>query len=113
MDIAEKRGEMIRHLEEALTLTDDIEDVERSLCTALHRFNILVAVDGHSVSLTDVTDASGSPTEALDYYPHGGLRVSTWTNYGGVRNKYAGRSYATQATGRAPRKIHTVDDLFK
>jgi hypothetical protein len=40
MDIAEKRGEMIRHLEEALTLTDEIEDVERSLCTALHRFNM-------------------------------------------------------------------------
>jgi RHS repeat-associated protein len=31
--------------------------------------------------------------EALDYYPFGGLHLDSKTNYGGVRNKYAGTVY--------------------
>jgi hypothetical protein len=34
---------------------------------------------------------SESVVEGFDYYPHGGLRVDTKANYGGVRNKYAGQ----------------------
>ena len=33
---------------------------------------------------------SESVVEGLDYYPYGGIRIDTTTNYGGVRNKYAG-----------------------
>jgi RHS repeat-associated protein len=39
------------------------------------------------------TYESESVVEALDYYPFGGMRVDTKTNYGGVRNKYAGTVY--------------------
>jgi RHS repeat-associated protein len=31
--------------------------------------------------------------ESLDYFPYGGVRIDTKTNYGGVRNKYAGTVY--------------------
>jgi RHS repeat-associated protein len=37
-----------------------------------------------------VTDSAGAVAEATDYYPYGGIRLDTKTNYGGVRNKYAG-----------------------
>jgi RHS repeat-associated protein len=40
-----------------------------------------------------VLDASSSVVESLDYFPYGGLRADTKTNYGGVRNKYAGTVY--------------------
>jgi len=40
-----------------------------------------------------VTNASGTVAETLDYYPYGGLRIDAKTNYGGVRNKYAGTVY--------------------
>jgi hypothetical protein len=40
-----------------------------------------------------VTDSSGAIAEALDYYPFGGQRIDSKTNYGGVRNKYAGTVY--------------------
>jgi RHS repeat-associated protein len=40
-----------------------------------------------------VMDSSGNVVEALDYYPYGGIRVDTKTNYGGARNKYAGTVY--------------------
>jgi RHS repeat-associated protein len=36
---------------------------------------------------------SESLVEALDYYPYGGQRTDSKTNYGGVRNKYAGTVY--------------------
>jgi hypothetical protein len=48
-------------------------------------------VSGSSI----VMDASGTVVEALDYYPYGGQRVDSKTNYGGVRNKYAGTLYDT------------------
>jgi RHS repeat-associated protein len=40
-----------------------------------------------------VTNASGTVAETLDYYPYGGLRIDAKSNYGGVRNKYAGTVY--------------------
>jgi RHS repeat-associated protein len=40
-----------------------------------------------------VTDQTGAVVESLDYYPYGGQRIDTKTNYGGVRNKYAGTVY--------------------
>jgi RHS repeat-associated protein len=36
---------------------------------------------------------SESAVESLDYFPYGGQRIDTKTNYGGVRNKYAGTVY--------------------
>jgi RHS repeat-associated protein len=36
---------------------------------------------------------SESVVESLDYFPYGGQRIDTKTNYGGVRNKYAGTVY--------------------
>jgi RHS repeat-associated protein len=36
---------------------------------------------------------SSTVAEGLDYFPYGGLRIDTKTNYGGVRNKYAGTVY--------------------
>jgi RHS repeat-associated protein len=36
---------------------------------------------------------SESVVESLDYYPYGGQRIDSKTNYGGVRNKYAGTVY--------------------
>jgi RHS repeat-associated protein len=40
-----------------------------------------------------VTYESESVVESLDYLPYGGVRIDTKTNYGGVRNKYAGTVY--------------------
>jgi RHS repeat-associated protein len=42
---------------------------------------------------TNVAYESESVVESLDYFPYGGPRVDTKTNYGGVRNKYAGTVY--------------------
>jgi RHS repeat-associated protein len=42
---------------------------------------------------TSVLNERGTVAESLDYYPYGGLRMDTKTNYGGVRNKYAGTIY--------------------
>jgi len=40
-----------------------------------------------------VLDANGGVAEVEDFYPYGGIRMDTKTNYGGVRNKYAGTIY--------------------
>jgi RHS repeat-associated protein len=42
---------------------------------------------------TSVLNERGTVAEALDYYPYGGQRIDSKTNYGGVRNKYAGTVY--------------------
>jgi hypothetical protein len=42
---------------------------------------------------TSVLNERGTVAEALDYYPYGGQRIDSETNYGGVRNKYAGTVY--------------------
>jgi RHS repeat-associated protein len=44
-------------------------------------------------STTVVAYESESLVESLDYFPYGGVRIDTKTNYGGVRNKYAGTVY--------------------
>src|SRR5262249_27916320 len=48
------------------------------------------AVTDHLGSVTAMLSASGTVSEAEDFYPYGGIRIDTKTNYGGVRNKYAG-----------------------
>ncbi len=45
--------------------------------------------------VTEVANGSRTVGEALDYYPYGGQRMDTKTNYGGERNKYAGTVYDT------------------
>ena len=40
-----------------------------------------------------MTDPTGAVVEAEDFAPYGGIRMDTKTNYGGVRNKYAGTVY--------------------
>jgi len=40
-----------------------------------------------------VTDQTGAVVETLDYYPYGGLRLDSKTNYGGAKYKYAGTQY--------------------
>jgi RHS repeat-associated protein len=46
-----------------------------------------------------VTDQSGSViSEALDYYPYGGIRVDSKTNYGGSKFKYAQTQYDAAST---------------
>jgi RHS repeat-associated protein len=40
-----------------------------------------------------VTDSTGVISEAEDYYPYGGIRIDTKTNYGGEKRKYAGTEY--------------------
>jgi hypothetical protein len=35
-----------------------------------------------------VTDQSGSVVETLDYYPYGGIRIDSKTNYGGSRRRW-------------------------
>jgi RHS repeat-associated protein len=40
-----------------------------------------------------VTNRSGTVAETLDYYPYGGIRLDSKTNYGGAKYKYAGTQY--------------------
>jgi RHS repeat-associated protein len=40
-----------------------------------------------------VTDSSGGVAEAQDFYPYGGIRIDSRTNYGGEKRKYAGTEY--------------------
>ncbi len=40
-----------------------------------------------------VTNGSGTVAETLDYFPYGGIRLDSKTNYGGAKYKYAGTQY--------------------
>jgi RHS repeat-associated protein len=40
-----------------------------------------------------VTASSAAVSEAQDFYPYGGIRIDSRTNYGGEKRKYAGTEY--------------------